>query len=89
MRALVPVVMAGIISIYGLVVSVVIAGKLVSSVEGYQLFELVHCSLLCCLSSLREAKLERLRYSAISVSRKREICCTGTPRNDHWNRKSI
>jgi V-type H+-transporting ATPase proteolipid subunit len=38
MRALVPVVMAGIISIYGLVVGVVIAGKLSSSHEGYTLY---------------------------------------------------
>ena len=38
MRALVPVVMAGIISIYGLVVGVVIAGRLGSSSEGYTLY---------------------------------------------------
>lgn len=37
MRALVPTVMAGIISIYGLVVGVVIAGGLYSSADGYTL----------------------------------------------------
>jgi hypothetical protein len=36
MRALVPIVMAGIIGIYGLVVSVVIAGKITSKDYGWK-----------------------------------------------------
>ncbi|XP_071539855.1 V-type proton ATPase 16 kDa proteolipid subunit c [Panulirus ornatus] len=39
MKCIIPVVMAGIIAIYGLVVAVLIAGRLKSSVAGYQLYE--------------------------------------------------
>jgi V-type H+-transporting ATPase proteolipid subunit len=46
MRALVPVVMAGIISIYGLVVGVIVGEKLKSSAEGYTIHMFV--SLGCC-----------------------------------------
>jgi len=47
MRALVPVVMASIIAIYGLVAGVVISSKLQSSSAGYTLFQ------LCLLTSLQ------------------------------------
>lgn len=38
MKCIIPVVMAGIIAIYGLVVAVLIAGKLDSAASGYSLY---------------------------------------------------
>lgn len=39
MKCIIPVVMAGIIAIYGLVVAVLIAGKLDSAIAGYSLYQ--------------------------------------------------
>ena len=39
MKSIIPVVMAGIIAIYGVVVAVLIAGQLESSSNGYQLYQ--------------------------------------------------
>jgi len=39
MKCIIPVVMAGILAIYGLVVSVLLAGQLTSVAEGYTLFK--------------------------------------------------
>ena len=39
MKSIIPVVMAGIIAIYGLVVAVLIAGKLKSPSDGYTLYK--------------------------------------------------
>ena len=39
MKSIIPVVMAGIIAIYGVVVAVLIAGQLDSSSNGYQLYQ--------------------------------------------------
>lgn len=39
MKCIIPVVMAGIIAIYGLVVAVLIAGKLHAATEGYTLYQ--------------------------------------------------
>ena len=39
MKSIIPVVMAGIIAIYGVVVAVLIAGQLDSSRNGYQLYQ--------------------------------------------------
>lgn len=39
MKSIIPVVMAGIVAIYGLVVAVLIAGDLKSPSEGYSLFK--------------------------------------------------
>lgn len=39
MKSIIPVVMAGIIAIYGLVVAVLIAGQLSSAPDGYTLYK--------------------------------------------------
>lgn len=39
MKSIIPVVMAGIIAIYGLVVAVLIAGQLKDSKDGYNLYK--------------------------------------------------
>ena len=44
MKSIIPVVMAGIIAIYGLVVAALIANQLKSAAEGYTLFKVSHPS---------------------------------------------
>ena len=39
MKCIIPVVMAGIIAIYGLVVAVLVAGQVSSAADGYSLYE--------------------------------------------------
>lgn len=39
MKCIIPVVMAGIIAIYGLVISVLVAGKITTAADGYTLFQ--------------------------------------------------
>lgn len=46
MKSIIPVVMAGIIAIYGLVVAVLIAGSLESPSGGYTLYRCVLCFLI-------------------------------------------
>ncbi len=83
MRALVPVVMAGIISIYGLVVGVVIAGALRPTTDGYTLYKYVSYTLVFIIYLFQRFLTSRSGSRVRSVFDGCRICgwCVGRP----WN----